>query len=470
MVDNPVSPPAGVPERPPTTEPSPTPPSGEILAVPSKKSSRAKIILAALSLLIILASLPIAIYLVQQRQEIRKEAATTGKQKHCTSPQCTVTLGPDYVSFVAKGHGTRETKTPTINLNIPSGSTVYKAYAIWGGERKTYFNQDDRFKLVINGGSPQQVVGNLATFKSYISDYDTNEDSFLADITTFLPTDTTSFTFKVDSGFLTNYNADGAGGAGHGISIIIVYKNSTNPYSKITIKLWGEFVLRNTSADMAFNISDRKTDSTDIRAAFFFGEGEGSRNEDRPNYLYYNEQNNKKLNPTDGTSYPAWGSDPGHWWDTRITGDDLPSISALGNTATFHVYSPAKPDDPQRRLGDSIVWQGGIMEYQVTPPEALQCLSLLGEPDLSGLSPGDEVALTCTASSDPTTPIDHFEFRVSSDSGTPAELPPVSATKTNGEYEGATNYEIPDYACYKVECRACTSSDSSQCTAWGQAQ
>jgi len=420
-----------------------------------------------LSLLIILASLPIAIYLVQQRQEIRKEAAV-GNQDHCTSPQCTVTVGPDYISFVAEGHGTRNTKTPTINLNIPSGSTVYKAYAIWGGERNANITKDDTFNLVVNGGASQNVVGNLATYSGYISDYDSQEDSFLADITSLLPTNTTSFTFTINGFLEGGYNDDGAGGAGHGISIIVVYKNSTNPYSKIIIKLWDEFVLRNTSANMDFNISDRKTDSTDIRAAFFFGEGEGSLGQDRPNYLYYNQESNKKLNPTDGTPYPAYGSDPGHWWDTRITGDNLPAISALGDKATFHVYSPKPADDPQGRLGDSFVWQGGIMQYQVTPPEALQCLSLLGEPEPSGLSPGDEVTLTCTASSDPTVSIDHFEFRVSSDSGTPVDLPSdEDPTKTNDEYQGEIAYEIPDYACYKVECRACT---ATECTEWGQAQ
>lgn len=437
---------------------------------PSGRSKKLKIALGILGLVFILTSIPAAVYLVQQRQEIRKEAAV-GNQDHCTSPQCTVTVGPDYISFIAEGHGTRNTKTPTINIGIPSGSTVYKAYAFWGGERKADVTKDDAFKLVINGGSPQGVVGNLAAYSGYISDYNTNEDSFLADITSLLPTDTTSFTFKVDGGFLEGgYNDDGGGGAGHGISIIVVYKNSTNPYSKIIIKLWDEFVLRNTSANMAFNISDRKSDSTDIRIAFFFGEGEGSLGSDRPNYLYYVENGNQQLNPTDGTPYPAYGSDPGFWWDTRITGDNLPTINALSGQASFYVFSPTKNQDPQNRLGDSIVWQGGIMQYPVTPPEALSCLSLTGTPDPSGLSPGEEVALTCTASSDPTIPINHFEFRVSTDSGTPVTLPTVPATKTDGEYQGQTSYTLPDYGCYKVECRACTSSDSSECTEWGQAQ
>jgi len=103
-------------------------------------------------------------------------------------------------------------------------------------------------------------------------------------------------------------------------------------------------------------------------------------------------------------------------------------------------------------------------------PGPLTCISLGGAPDPTGLSPGDEVTLTCTGSSDPTIPVHHFEFRVSSDSGTPVELDPIDATKTNGDYQGQRLYAIPDYGCYKVECRACTSSDSSECTEWGQAQ
>jgi len=103
------------------------------------------------------------------------------------------------------------------------------------------------------------------------------------------------------------------------------------------------------------------------------------------------------------------------------------------------------------------------------PPGLLTCTKLEGKPDPGSLSPGDEVTFACIAVSDPD-PINHFEFRVSTGSGTPVALPTVPATKTDGEYEGETTYEIPDYACYKVECRACTSSDSAECTQWGQAQ
>ena len=103
----------------------------------------------------------------------------------------------------------------------------------------------------------------------------------------------------------------------------------------------------------------------------------------------------------------------------------------------------------------------------VTPtptPGPLVCLSLEGEPEPT--VPGEEITLTCTGSSDPALPVDHFEFRVN---GTPFGTN-VSATKTDGTWEGSTTYEIPDYDCYEVECRACRSSDSSDCTVWGQAQ
>jgi len=477
---------------------------------PKKPPKKGKIILAALSLLLILASIPAAVYLVQQRQEIRKEAAI-GKQDHCTDASCEITVGPGNLSFVTSGHGTRNTSTPTISLNIPSGSTVYKAYAIWGGERGANTAKDNSINIAVNGGSPQGVVGNLATYSGYISDYNTNEDAFLADISSLLPTNTTSFSFAI-SGFLEGgYNADDGGGAGHGISIIIVYENSTNTYSKIKIKLWDEFVLRNTSATMSFSLDGLDTSETSsIKAGFFFGEGEGTLGQDRPNYLYYVENSNQRLNPTDGTLYPAYGSDPGYWWDTRITGDDLPAINALGGQASFYTVSPKPAEDPQGRLGDSIVWQGGILQYPVTPPsletcnesctensecetnycheeqycrnqtcptetdclcptEILTCASLEGEPDPSGLSPNEEVTLTCIGSSDPNEAIDHFDFRVSIDGGTPVELGATPATGTDGEYQAQKSYAIPDYGCYKVECRACTSSDSSECTEWGQA-
>lgn len=92
-------------------------------------------------------------------------------------------------------------------------------------------------------------------------------------------------------------------------------------------------------------------------------------------------------------------------------------------------------------------------------PGPLTCIGLECTPDPSGLSPGDEITLTCTGSSDPTIPINLFEFRVSINGGVPVDLGSVET--------GQTTYIIPDYGCYKVECRACT---PTECTEWGQAQ
>lgn len=461
-------------DKPPTPEQKEIKEELEGLGVtPGDGSRKTKILMAALGIFLFVASLPAAVYLVQQRQEIRKEAAV-GKKRHCTDPSCEVTVGPDNLSFTVAGHGTRTTLTPTINLDIPSDSTIYKAYALWGGERKANIAKDNSFKLAVNGGSSQEVIGNLSTYSGHVPEYDTYADTFMADITSLLPTNTTSFTFKVAGGFLQGgYNSDKGGGAGHGISIIIVYKNAANPYNKIKIKIWGEFVLRNTSVTMAFSLDELDTSETSsLKTGFFFGEGEGTRGQDRPNYLYYVENNNQQLDPTDGTPYPAYGSDPGQWWDTRITGDDLPAINAQGGQASFYVVSPRERDEPKGRLGDSLVWHGGIVGYPVTPPsEVLDCTSLTSPSAPSLLSPGAVISLTCEGTSGPN-PIDHFEFRISIDEKEPIELASVEAeaTLTNEEYQGEITYTIPDYACYKVECRACTSSDSSECTQWGLAQ
>jgi len=103
-------------------------------------------------------------------------------------------------------------------------------------------------------------------------------------------------------------------------------------------------------------------------------------------------------------------------------------------------------------------------------PEPLICISLEGEPDPVTLQPPAEIILTCTGSSDPTIPIHHFEFRVQAEGEDWENLGAASASLTGNEYQGQKNYTIPDYGCYKTECRACASSDSSQCTDWGQAR
>jgi len=432
---------------------------------PEGRGKKTRVLLAALGVLFLIATLPAAVYLVKQRQKLKIEAIGYGDQAHSDYE---LTIGPEYLDYVAKGYGTQKNSSPTISLNIPAGSTIYKAHAVWGGERDSGTPQDTTITISVNGGAVQAVTPNLASWDHLNTNYNTYQNSYLADITSLLPADTTNFTFSIGS-FLENYINDGKGGTGHGISIIIVYKNSANLYREIKIKLWGEYIRANTSAEMVFNFTDIDTSqSSELKTVLFAGEGEGTEdNKPRPNFLFYN---GNQLNPTDGSPYFAYSKDDGHWWDTRITGGNLPTISASGTTAKFWVVSNDEKANPAGGVGDSLVLHGGMMAYAVTPPtEVLTCTSLTSPSAPSLLSPGAVISLTCKGTSD-LNPINHFEFRVSSDSGTPVELPPVPATKTDGEYEGETTYEIPDYGCYQVECRACTSSDSTECTVWGQAQ
>lgn len=471
----PETPPSGPSEEvPPGPEPTPEtpladePPPTTIVSAPPEKKSRLKLIAGVIVLIFLLASIPAAVFLVQQRQIIAPRAIGYGDQAHSNYE---LAIGPDYLDYVAKGYGTQKNSSPTISLNIPAGSTIYKAYAIWGGERDAGTPQDTTITISANGGASQNVTPNLASWDHLNANYNTYQNSYLADITSLLPTNTTNFTFGIGS-FLENYNSDGKGGAGHGISIIIVYKNPANLYREIKIKLWGEYIRANTSATITFNISNINTSqSSELKTALFAGEGEGTEdNKPRPNFLFYN---GTQLNPTDGSPYFAYSKDDGHWWDTRITGGNLPAISASGTTANFWVISNNESANPAGGVGDSLVLHGGMMAYAVTPPvltptptptQVLTCTSLMGVT----VSPGDKTTLICKGRSDPQ-PMNHFEFRVSIDGGTPTSLPNASATKTDSEYKGEINYTIPDYGCYKIECRACVSADSSGCTVWGQA-
>ncbi|HUV42771.1 MAG TPA: hypothetical protein VMY36_02575 [Patescibacteria group bacterium] len=496
---------------------------------PKGSSKKTRVLLATLGVLFLIATLPAAVYLVKQRQEIKTEASV-GTLEHCTLPNCTVTVGPDYLSFVANGHGTKTTKTPTVNLNIPTGSTVFKAFAIWGGERNADKPKDRNFNLSINNQAAQPVTAE-AEFNTYVEQYNSAPEVFLADITSLIPTNTTQFNFRITGGFLDgSYGSDGGGGAGYGVAYIVVYKNPANSYNKLVIKLWGEFVFRNLSTNMDFNIHDRKTGSDKLRMAFFFGEGEGSMvGDSRPNYLYYNEANNQQLNPTDGTAFPAWGTDPSDWWDTRITGDDLPKISALSNTATFHTYSPNRPDEPNGLLGDSIVWVGGVVEYEVEPPtygcwdecstqsncdlagyicaiptgdtsQTKRCLnpqcpseetcvctpplctSLTASPSAETLGESDEVQFICKGTAGTDDSIDRIEFKVQVNDEWQTPVAADNITELDGEYEGKINYTIPKAGDYQVQCRVCTtneqmtcddqgcaSSATIKCTEWGKA-
>lgn len=103
-------------------------------------------------------------------------------------------------------------------------------------------------------------------------------------------------------------------------------------------------------------------------------------------------------------------------------------------------------------------------ETAPTPtPGGLTCNSLTSQPAGATRKPGESINLTCTGAGQG---INHFEFRATIGSGGPTPIPSVAATGTTGQI----SYTIPEYGCYKIECRACTSADGSACTVWGKAQ
>ena len=110
-----------------------------------------------------------------------------------------------------------------------------------------------------------------------------------------------------------------------------------------------------------------------------------------------------------------------------------------------------------------------------TPTPSLLCLDLTASPSASLIPThyhiigGNTVLFTCIGSSSSDNPINHFEFRVQINDGEWEKLGTAPASPTDGKYQGQKLYTIPDYGCYKVECRTCVSADSSNCTVWEQA-
>ncbi len=321
--------------------------------------------------------------------------------------------------------------------------------------------------------------------------------TYFADVTNEIkqrfPDGTTIFDISVGDMYFWSSNS---AGSGEGVGVVLIYRQDGLPEAKIKLKHWGQFILRARTDTMTFDVSDINTDvGNEIKAVFFFNEAEahspGDGNyEYRPNYLYYNGQ---ILNPSPGTGrYVAYSTENPYdptsadndikWWDTRISGVNLDPIIYQGAPLEFEVWSPNEGTGPDPSyMGESLGFSGAAVKYitgpGVTPtptptPGPLICLSLEGSPDPAGLSPGDEITLTCTGTSDPALPIDHFDFRVSTDSAEPTPISgPIGATEVSpGEWQANTTFVIPEYACYLFECRACRSSDSSECTAWGQAE
>jgi len=156
---------------------------------------------------------------------------------------------------------------------------------------------------------------------------------------------------------------------------------------------------------------------------------------------------------------PRWGYDTGH--------DGTWVVQNCGERKEYHeeadLYSPGSWVE----TGQIIYAEAsGCPTPTPTPTPVLSCTDLTVTP---APTKGQKIVLTCTGTSVPD-PINHFEFRVSVNGGTPNSLPNASAVKVDNTYKGEIEYTIPDYGCYKIECRACTSNDSSKCTEWGKAQ
>jgi len=86
----------------------------------------------------------------------------------------------------------------------------------------------------------------------------------------------------------------------------------------------------------------------------------------------------------------------------------------------------------------------------------------MGAP-VQDLSPGDTISLTCLATSDPSDPVTHFEFRVIKDN----QAEPIAVeemTGSSGIYQAQSSYLFPDYGCYQFQCRACI--QTGQCSPW----
>lgn len=111
-------------------------------------------------------------------------------------------------------------------------------------------------------------------------------------------------------------------------------------------------------------------------------------------------------------------------------------------------------------------------EQDCTCPPLL-CLDLTADKDVTSLEKGDTIQLTCKGRSGADHPIHHMEFRVQIDGGSWTELGNNSsllAITSNYESLGERDYIVPQTGNYRIECRACMSQDSTDCSSWGGAQ
>jgi hypothetical protein len=405
----------------------------EIGISPKHTSKKTKIVMAALGVLLLIATLPAAIYLVQQRQEIRKEAFVGNS---CAGDGCNIEIGPGNLTFETAGHGFRwhclsrsdceqngsEVKETDIYVSYPTGATVKEAYAIWSGEGCHTTNTDctaeNQTTIKVNGH-------NATAIKSFVDQnpkFPNNTQS--ANIAKLDPASIPSpsggeLKFHVSS--LSNFYANG-----HGMSIIVIYQKPDAGYNKIILKLWGEWLYKACAAQddrsdcegahskvMNINLPDLDTTRTsDNKFAWFAGEGElNSRDTSkkdkaciddesgnpRPSHLYYQVPggNWTMISPTDSPPAPyAWFAcpmDPGAWWVTRVTGVNMPKINLTGNSIKFTADSAWLPGEPKSD-GESYTFVGAVVQYPVEAP-SYKCWD-----ECSQQTDCDPAGLTCDTS------------------------------------------------------------------------
>lgn len=470
---------------------------------PTKKASKKKLATALFAILIFIFGgvSVLTAWRLRQVKKVTPEEAAAWVGSHCTE-NCEITVGPGKYGFEAAGMGTDGIVGPnvekTVSVSIPAGTTVNSAYIFWSGEAYPPENNDSN--ILVNGVS---VDANPAfnwfnTYQRPARRY--HQYANLAQIPQEAIQQTSgNITFKVKGFDPLQWDSEGDTliPHNHGFGIVVVYTGPEVSNSKIILRLWGEWLYLacspfDTRADkcegprskiMEMSLTDLDlTQPNQNKFAFFFGEGEKYRGQciddeirKRPNHLYYKTTGDwQKLNANTGIGSQPWpacplpeGEQPGGWWTTRITGVNLDPITLDANQIRLNADSAWLADETPTD-GESYTFVGVAAQYPIGEEVPMTCLNLESEPEPT--SPGEEITLTCTGGIDPSLEINHFEFRVSIDSGAPIDLSPATATKTNGDWIGTTTYEISDYACYDFECRACKSSDSSECTVWGQAQ
>jgi len=380
---------------------------------PKKPPKKGKIVLAVLSLLLILASIPAAVYLVKQRQEIRKEAAGCPAKSHFR------VVGEVY----CQDPGGPKIPIPGVKIR-----RILKDCS--GPENCVLDERVKRFKICNSPRATYAGTGNRGRWAS---------DARIVDPTQYIPEGMVRvWAFKI-------------------AEMPPKYKDA-NGVERDTSRLVGPIAENCEQSNVCVTPSGfSNTTFCGGGKKFYqqcsFDPTAGGKAQKHGHNCYLFDNSDRECSPAQSTGKagldrlyskdPCTGGEPGsrpncYWPFLGTQESDTPPLNFKFTNCTPETAPPL-------------------------------CINLEGEPDPSSLEPNEEIALTCTGSGGLTTPVDHFEFRVGIDEETSTDLGSVPATKTDGEYQAQKNYTIPSYGCYKVECRACASSDSSECTEWGQA-